>query len=282
MSAQSFVFGVMTMMWANTSLWRLGMAAALILAGCERGVEECHVRLVLLAEDVEDATAAVDGRSLGTLPIVNKCLSRREHTLSVSGRGQVDRSFRLKDREGTYFLLITRGSWTSAGLDWEPTKSGVNVERAPDGKVIIAATYTDDVLDGPWAHYFYPSGRLKERGSYSAGRRHGEWTGWYETGAKRYEGAFLNGAAHGAWSYWCPDGRVWAQALFDDGLRVAPPGTPDGPVTLRFADGSPSVSGSFKDGKADGKWTLWGCDGTKERESTYSAGVRTRAVDAPD
>ena len=233
---------------------------------------DCDSLVTVLSEDVDGASVWLDGRALGGCPVVNACAAAGDHTVIVRAPGQTDLVSSVDGKPGSYVLSVSRATWHTAGFAWEPQRNGVHVERAADGQILYVATYTEDVLDGLWILY-YPNGKVKERGAFRAGVREGPWAAWYDNGARRYEGTYVDDQPDGHWMEWCPDGRLKTDTQVQRGTRLAPAGTPDGPVAETYPDGSPRLQGQYRRGRVDGSWTLWGCDGKIEKTVMYRDGV---------
>jgi antitoxin component YwqK of YwqJK toxin-antitoxin module len=93
---------------------------------------------------------------------------------------------------------------------------------------VVRARGCRDRLDGDergaWI-YRFPSGELREEGTYDDGHRVGTWTQRYPSGQKRSSGerrwdpALGASVREGPWTFWHDNGFVSAQGLYRGGLR---------------------------------------------------------------
>ncbi len=210
--------------------------------------------------------------------------------------------------------LVTRKTWYSNGEKksvtvWDGNENVLSLERFdPDGSLaadgqtqegkkvgiwrewrdgaMVDINYVEGVPEGDVLRR-YPSGGT-ERGSYEAGKKHGEWVRKdqngglvremsYNYGKKsgpyrlyhpntqlREEGQYLNGKKHGQWKTWHPSGQLQSEAWYACG-------TPVGPFHLYFPDGAPRKVGTYENGRNVGEWKTYNDSGVVTRVEQYDA-----------
>lgn len=87
-------------------------------------------------------------------------------------------------------------------------------------------------------------------------------THYYEDGQKKMEGAFKNDKRDGQWSYWYPDGKLWSQAVYTEGVA-------NGLKTVWHDTGEKYYEGQLTNDKRTGIWKFWEADGTFIKEINY-------------
>lgn len=86
---------------------------------------------------------------------------------------------------------------------------------------------------------------------------------YYEDGQKKMEGSYNDGNRDGQWSYWYPDGKLWSQAVYTDGID-------NGLKTVWHETGEKYYEGETSNGKRVGIWKFWDTDGTFIKEIDYN------------
>ncbi len=79
------------------------------------------------------------------------------------------------------------------------------------------------------------------------------------------QGNMLNGLPAGKWTWWYESGMKWQEHNHKDGKL-------DGKQTIWHQNGQVGSEGNFKDDLNDGKWTWWYENGQKEQEGNYKDG----------
>jgi antitoxin component YwqK of YwqJK toxin-antitoxin module len=73
--------------------------------------------------------------------------------------------------------------------------------------------------DGKWKE-FNKHAVLISEGNYINGKKHGTWREYYDhTGSIMIEENYNNGIAHGRYRSFHPNGRVWSEGQFVNGMR---------------------------------------------------------------
>ena len=85
---------------------------------------------------------------------------------------------------------------------------------------------------------------------------------YYEDGQKKMEGAFKNDKRDGQWSYWYPDGKLWSQAVYTEGIA-------NGLKTVWHDTGKKYYEGQLTYDKRTGIWKFWDADGNFVKEIDY-------------
>jgi antitoxin component YwqK of YwqJK toxin-antitoxin module len=62
------------------------------------------------------------------------------------------------------------------------------------------------------------AGRVKQQGSYSSGKRSGEWVSWYPDGKRRSVEHYLDGKLNGLHREYYPNGRLMDEFKYRDGI----------------------------------------------------------------
>ena len=135
------------------------------------------------------------------------------------------------------------------------------------------------------------SGQYFLKGKIKNGKRHGKSTSWYENGQKQLEENFLEGLLNGKSTKWLENGQIVLEESFKEGKQISETrytyydnNLRDSLKTFknnrlngqsiyyRHDNGQKFIEGSYKDNKADGKWTFWDKSGRKIEESNYKDG----------
>ncbi len=157
-----------------------------------------------------------------------------------------------------------------AGGRWDvtETETGCLVKDEREGRWIRhdenGQRFEQDFVGGEYhgrARVFYPSGKLKEEGTYRDSALHGRLTGWYEHGGKRFEETLVAGKSEGEVRNWMPSGQLELEERFVKDLR-------EGPATYWHPTCYRSGRGSHRADKRHGKWVTWHPTGAKRAEGT--------------
>lgn len=93
----------------------------------------------------------------------------------------------------------------------------------------------------------YDASRIKEKGAYAFGRRHGEWAAWHANGKRKYESAYKDGKLDGtSLEYW-PNGKVMEEWKYAEGKIDCR----DGYHKSYHAGGQPKFELRIRDRKLD-------------------------------
>ena len=136
------------------------------------------------------------------------------------------------------------------------------------------------------------NGQYYLQGVIKKGLRYGKETRWHENGQKWEEGNYKDGKRDGKWTYENENGKTYSRlagiaadsitgsATIDDYYIVAyfheehnyKDGKKDGKSTMWHANGQKKYEGNYKDGWQDGKWTGWYENGQIRWEINYKDG----------
>ncbi len=87
---------------------------------------------------------------------------------------------------------------------------------------------------------------------------------FYQNGYMRYEGEFdKDGKRHGEWTYWYENGNVWSEGYFSHGKS-------DGIRKGYHVNGQKYFKGEYDKGQQTGIWTFWDENGTLVKEENFS------------
>jgi len=76
------------------------------------------------------------------------------------------------------------------------------------------------------------------------------------------EGSFKNKERIGKWSYWYPNGNLWSEGHYKDGVE-------NGIKTVFHENGEKYYEGKLKEGKRIGIWKFWDQDKNLLKEVNY-------------
>lgn len=85
---------------------------------------------------------------------------------------------------------------------------------------------------------------------------------YYESGRKKMEGNYKNGEKTALWKAWFPNGNLWSQATYVDGIE-------NGEKTVYYENGNKYYQGILKDNKRTGEWSFWDPEGKLIKTVTY-------------
>lgn len=146
-----------------------------------------------------------------------------------------------------------------------------------NGKLMMEATYSMNVLNGP-ATRWYDNGNLEEkanykdnkydgvveeynvfgtlvkRSTYKDGVLNGPFKQWYDNGNLFIDGEYLDGMMHGGWLMFYKDGNVGSNAVYDMGTGVQ----------YGYAEGGSYKNAEihYKDNVKHGRETRYNMDGS--------------------
>ena len=133
--------------------------------------------------------------------------------------------------------------------------------------------------------------KIKAKGTFDRGRRHGLWETWYDNLQKHTEVDYVHGKKHGTARKWNRAGKeVLRQAFADDkphGVSMAwhdngrkrhrrefREGVLHGDEQTWYDSGQQRHVAAWKDGKKHGTEKHWALDGTPKHEVTWQDGVK--------
>ncbi len=83
----------------------------------------------------------------------------------------------------------------------------------------VKATYVVEANTVTVLRYF-PSGMLRERGTFSGTEKDGTWTSYSETGAVEGQAYYAEGQRTGTWSFWYNNGQLRSQTEYSNGKAI--------------------------------------------------------------
>lgn len=115
-----------------------------------------------------------------------------------------------------------------------------------------------------WIEY-YPDGKVKSKGKFRRGKKHGVWKYYYANGQIEQEGSYKNGGLEGGWVWYFEDGRPRLEQEYLNGKL-------DGPNTEYDEKGRIVAKGEYVEGEEQGKWLY--LQGREKIEGTYQNGQK--------
>ena len=85
---------------------------------------------------------------------------------------------------------------------------------------------------------------------------------YYRSGKKKLEGSYNNTQKSGVWKAWFPNGNLWSQATYINGIE-------NGEKTVYYENGNKYYQGFLKDNKRTGDWSFWDKEGKLLKTVTY-------------
>lgn len=132
-----------------------------------------------------------------------------------------------------------------------PPRDGEYEERYPGtDKVRVRGTYKAGLRHGSWKKWD-ESGQLREDYSFEKGLAHGPELDWWADGAKCCVGENRNGKRVGLWQWYHENGKPSYSYIYDDA------GLKDGEHLWDLPDGQKRARGVFVADKFHGHWTWW-------------------------
>lgn len=206
--------------------------------------------------------------------------------------GTVEWTTHFKDgrEEGTHTDFHPGGEILRQGEYARGAPTGTHIFRSADGKTEFGrATVTDG--NGEWVTY-WPTGGLREQGTYADHRKHGVWQSWhangnpeqarewkagrwdgetrawFTTGELKHTGYYRDGRRFGRWVAYFTNGRIAWEGVYDGkGDRVE--AWKEG-----FWEGGPRAEGLFTADERSGQWVEWHNNGKKKGVGPYQDGKR--------
>ncbi|MEM6533863.1 MAG: hypothetical protein AAF654_14680 [Myxococcota bacterium] len=119
------------------------------------------------------------------------------------------------------------------------------------GRAKSIGQYKDNEMDGEWL-YFFPNGKKQAEVRYSEGKREGLSRTWYATGQLESESRFVSDEPEGITKSFYPDGNKRSERFSEGGT---------GWVKEWHANGSPLLTGQYKNDRRIGDWTYFRSNG---------------------
>jgi antitoxin component YwqK of YwqJK toxin-antitoxin module len=133
-----------------------------------------------------------------------------------NGRLKLTGNYLNGERDGEWeFFNDINGDLLVTGEYKNGKKEGVWKEyHLWEKKLHFQECYKDGkILDGSWESYHYSNGRIKSKGYYYKGRKHGLWESFDENGFLKTSGNFKNGSRDGFFQRYY-NGKVFERYLF--------------------------------------------------------------------
>ncbi len=239
-----------------------------------------------------------NGKIDGKLELFHSCGALKEVRQYKDG---------IKTGKGTQYFP---GGTVKAEFEYLDDKlTGTWIAYRSNGKVEISAGYKQGKREG-MMEMFWPNGRLREKGEYRNDLLEGPWIGFHPNGQLDYRGSLKNGKRTGEWQTFLPNGlnnetihyndegeldgetilyfkgKVYNRNTFkkdrlvnvvclnEDGKQLFSQGNEEGNLNVKFyyATGQLQSEGAFKNGKREGKWSIWYIGGVKKEDNYYVDG----------
>ena len=146
-------------------------------------------------------------------------------------------------------------------------RHGPLVDRAADGRVRIRGAYHAGARHGPWRLWRAPD--CWDDQLWVNGKRHGQWQSWRH-GILVGEYQYDRGVRAGAQKEWFDNGQLAFEVRYRDG-------EPQGPIQTWHDNGQLALLGAFAGGRRDGVWVAWSPSGLMRRRGQYRDGERASA-----
>lgn len=86
----------------------------------------------------------------------------------------------------------------------------------------------------------------------------------YDNGVVKVKGYFRFGKRHGQWFYFYPNGQIWSEAFYDNGLN-------NGFSKVHYESGKVYYEGGYKMNKPIGNWNFYDTTGTLVLQRSYDS-----------
>jgi antitoxin component YwqK of YwqJK toxin-antitoxin module len=185
-----------------------------------------------------------------------------------NGQVHFTRTYKADAAEGTHREFSPEGKIVDAKvyvddvltaegvLDSIDRKQGIWKEFYPDGKIKSQGEYLDNKRIGDWVFY-HPNQKIEQKGTYDRkGKAQGVWKWFYESGNLLQEENYRNGIVDGAMIEYSDSGKVITKGEYLDGLK-------EGPWMLELQ--GYREEGVYKSDKRDGEWKHYFTDNGKLR-----------------
>lgn len=211
----------------------------------------------------------------------------RDDTSKVYLNRLVCRNIPVPDSAIEYFdgIIIAKGA-----VDSVRNRKGIWTEYHITGEFKGKGVYKEGKRIGEW-EFFYPSGKLEQKGKYDKkGREQGDWKWFYENGKIWREENYVNGKREGALKDYDDEGKIILQGNYIDdkkeGLWIYETGdykeignySNDEPDSVWKSYYLPSKTkrfeGRFLGGDAVGIHTVYYANGNKMYSGNYTGGMK--------
>jgi antitoxin component YwqK of YwqJK toxin-antitoxin module len=180
-------------------------------------------------------------------------------SLAACSTGRVDR-VDTEVRDGITYRAGASQPFTGVIVD----PFADSVAGVADDVVWAVTEYREGLSDGMRTEW-YPSGAVRRRASFLAGKASGVSKKWYASGQPRSEAEYLRGALHGRLRRWYENGQLRVDRQYLNGF-------PDGPVREWYENGQPKIEGAYASGHVQGAYRRWYPNGRLALEGEYHRG----------
>ncbi len=118
--------------------------------------------------------------------------------------------------------------------------------------------------EGSWTD-FYPSGKIRAKGTYVNSKRSGTWTYFFPNGGIEQKGKFERDRYRGIWNWFYPNGNIWREESYFNGRE-------DGTFVEYDPEGKILTRGNYIGGEKEGEWLYQ--VGDHEERGSYQIGLR--------
>lgn len=209
------------------------------------------------------------------------------------------RNFKVVVMEGNLHNGIKEGVWSEYWPNEYPSSitsymngqmQGMKVGFDGVGRIEYIENYKNDKLEGPRKVYDpQRGGRLVELTYYSDGKKHGNYTKWYENGKIQENGVYVYDVRDGVSNWYFENGNKSVEYSYRDGKLDGNASTyyDNGKVSAYgmyinnmqtgewkeyYENGNMKAEGIFKNGEKDGQWKEYDQEGKLVKTVTYKKG----------
>jgi antitoxin component YwqK of YwqJK toxin-antitoxin module len=187
------------------------------------------------------------------------------------------RNFKQVVLEGNLHNGVKEGVWT----DYWPTeyphtvtsyvngkKEGMSIGMDGMGRIEYIENYKDNKLEGPKKVYDpQRAGRRNEVAYYSEGKKHGNYTKWYENTRVQQTGNYVYDQRDGLSTWYFENGNKSVEYNYRNGKL-------DGNASTFFENGKVSAYGNYTNDKQTGEWKEYYESGNMQAEGMYKDGEK--------
>lgn len=141
-------------------------------------------------------------------------------------------------------------------------QDGAFLEKSIFGDTSLSGSYTKGKKSGEWKYYYY-TGKLEKVCNYDENHLDGKYVLLYDNGQITTEGFYKKGKKSGVWTWYTKFGKRDMSGSFKEDLQ-------DGDWTYWFPTGELSYTAQYKMGLKDGNWNYFYKDGSKFKKGSFS------------
>ena len=135
-----------------------------------------------------------------------------------------------------------------------------------NGRIAATGRYFETKKDSIWKYYSYYSGHLSNEESYNKGQKDGYSREYYSDSTVSQERMWKNGVLDGPWKMWFPGKKLRLETRYSNGKI-------NGTFKTYYPDGTPEISGVYKNDIRIGKWTYTDKETGKTKVINYIGGL---------